>query len=124
MPKILLVEDNKMNQLVAIRTLEHQGHEVECVTNGNDAVDRTALDHFDAILMDCMMPGMDGFQATTLIRERETNTGAAYTPIIGLSARAMDGDRKAALAVGMNDYLTKPLRVEELRFALQQWITT
>ncbi len=122
MSKILLVEDNKTNQLVAIRTLEHQGHEVQCASDGNEAVDCTAVDHFDAILMDCMMPGMDGFQATTLIREREINSGAACTPIIGLSARVMDGDREAALAVGMNDYLTKPLRAEELRFALQQWI--
>ena len=122
MYKILLVEDNKMNQLVAVRTLERQGVFVVIANDGVEALELLADDQFDAVLMDCQMPAMDGFQATKAIREREANGTAAYTPIIGVSARAMDGDRQAAIAVGMDDYLTKPLRAEELRAALQRWI--
>jgi CheY-like chemotaxis protein len=122
MHKILLVEDDRMNQLVAVRTLERQGVFVVIASNGAEAVKLAAADHFDAILMDCQMPTMDGFQATTAIRERETAEISPHTPIIGLSARAMDGDREAAIAAGMDDYLTKPLRAEELRVTLQHWI--
>ena len=122
MHKILLVEDNKMNQLVAVRTLERQGVFVVIANNGAEALELAAADHFDAILMDCQMPTMDGFQATAAIRERQVAQMSSHTPIIGLSARAMDGDREAAIAAGMDDYLTKPLRAEELRVTLQRWI--
>jgi CheY-like chemotaxis protein len=121
MRKILLVEDNKMNQLVVVRTLERRGEYVVIANNGAEALELVADDHFDAILMDCQMPTMDGFRATAAIREREA-AGAARTPIIGLSSRAMDGDRDAGLAAGMDDYLTKPLRAEELGAALKRWI--
>ncbi|MEY2402642.1 MAG: hypothetical protein QOD38_193, partial [Acidimicrobiaceae bacterium] len=122
MHKILLVEDNKMNQLVAVRTLERQGHSVVIANNGAEALELVAADRFDAILMDCQMPTMDGFQATAAIREHETASTRTCTPIIGLSSRAMDGDREAGIAAGMDDYLTKPLRAEELRAALYHWI--
>jgi CheY-like chemotaxis protein len=122
MHKILLVEDDRMNQLVAVRTLERQGVFVVIANNGAEAVELAVADHFDAILMDCQMPTMDGFHATAVIRARETAVMSPHTPIIGLSARAMDGDREAAIAAGMDDYLTKPLRAEELRATLQHWI--
>jgi CheY-like chemotaxis protein len=122
MHKILLVEDDRMNQLVAVRTLERQGVFVVIAHNGAEAVKLAVADHFDAILMDCQMPTMDGFQATAAIRERQVADMSSRTPIIGLSARAMDGDREAAIAAGMDDYLTKPLRAEELRATLQHWI--
>ncbi|MEY2422828.1 MAG: two-component system, OmpR family, response regulator [Acidimicrobiaceae bacterium] len=122
MHKILLVEDDRMNQLVAVRTLERQGVFVVIANNGAEALKLAVADHFDVILMDCQMPTMDGFQATAAIRERQAAEMSSPTPIIGLSARAMDGDREAAIAAGMDDYLTKPLRAEELRVTLEHWI--
>jgi signal transduction histidine kinase/CheY-like chemotaxis protein len=123
MPKILLVEDNKMNQMVAMRTLERQGAVVVAAGDGAEALALLANDHFDAVLMDCQMPRMDGFEATRAIRAREAADNAARIPIIGLSARAMDGDREAAIDVGMDDYLTKPLRAGMLRETLERWVT-
>ena len=122
MYKILLVEDDEMNQLVTVRTLQRQGHRVLIANNGVAALELAAAEDFDAILMDCQMPMMDGFQATAAIREREAAGMLFHTPIIGLSARAMDGDREAAIAVGMDDYLTKPIRADRLCAALRQWI--
>jgi two-component system sensor histidine kinase/response regulator len=123
MHKVLLVDDERLNRLVAVRTLERQGVFVVTADNGAEAVAAAARDQFDAIIMDCQMPTMDGFQATASIREHEANSETSpHTPIIGLSARAMDGDREAALAAGMDDYLTKPLRAEELRVALRRWL--
>jgi len=122
MYQVLLVDDNQMNQLVAVATLEKLGYEVERAEDGAEAVAACMHRQFDAVLMDIQMPVMDGYQATAEIREHETTTGHR-TPIIGLSARAMDGDRESAIAAGLDDYLTKPLRKEELREMLQRWIT-
>jgi CheY-like chemotaxis protein len=123
MHKVLLVDDERLNRLVAVRTLERQGVFVVTADNGVEAVANAALERFDAIIMDCQMPTMDGFQATAAIRKREAHIETSpHTPIIGLSARAMDGDREAALAAGMDDYLTKPLRADELRSTLQRWL--
>ncbi len=94
-----------------------------CVTDGREAVDAEATGEFDAVVMDCQMPRMDGFQATVEIRRRQVESHRARTPIIGLSARAMEGDGDAAIAKGMDVYLTKPLSVRELRAALEQWVT-
>jgi len=124
MKRILLVEDNKMNQLVAVKTLQKLGYVVRVANDGSEALDNYSGGEFDAILMDCQMPGIDGFETTLRFRERKAATGAPPTPIIGLSARAMDTDRRDALAVGMDDYLTKPLRVDELRTVLGRWIRT
>ena len=122
MPRVLLAEDNKLNQIVAAGTLRKLGYDIEIVDGGLAAVEAFRNGSFDAILMDVMMPDLDGYQATSEIRSIEAATGALRTPIIGLSARAMDGDREIALAAGYTDYITKPLREQELDEALKRWI--
>jgi CheY-like chemotaxis protein len=122
MSRVLIVEDNKLNQLVALRLVEREGHQTEVVSSGSDALVRLSVSHFDAILMDCQMPGMDGYEATHAIRASEARGTEPPTPIIGLSASAMKGDREAAIDAGMDDYLTKPVQVEELRAVLHRWI--
>jgi len=122
MHRVLLAEDNKLNQIVAAGTLQKLGYEVEIVDGGIDAVEACRAAEFDAILMDVMMPDMDGYQATAEIRAVEVQRGGRHVPVIGLSARAMEGDREIALAAGFNDYLTKPLREDELKDALERWI--
>lgn len=122
MPHILLAEDNRLNQLVAVGVLRNLGHEVEIVDDGAKAVEACLRGSFDAVLMDIMMPVMDGYEATARIRAGQEATGSARTPIIGLSARAMDGDREVALEAGLDDYLTKPLREEQLRASFARWI--
>ena len=97
MYRVLLAEDNKLNQIVAAGTLQKLGYEVEIVDGGADAVAACQGADFDVILMDVMMPDMDGYQATAEIRARELERGGPHTPVIGLSARAMDGDREIAL---------------------------
>lgn len=122
MHRVLLAEDNKLNQIVAAGTLQKLGYEATIVDGGIDAVEACRREQFDAVLMDVMMPDMDGYQATAEIRALEAARGGPHTPVIGLSARAMDGDRDIALAAGFNDYLTKPLREDELKDALGRWI--
>jgi two-component system sensor histidine kinase/response regulator len=118
MPRILVVEDNKTNQLVDRQILARLGYAVEVANDGVEALDACSKGSFDAILMDVQMPKMDGYQTTARIREQQASADRGRTPIVGLSARAVDGDREAALAAGMDDYLTKPLDVDELRSAL------
>ena len=120
--RILLAEDDRLSRLSTHRILEKLGYEVEGVGDGQAAVDAEATGQFDAVIMDCQMPRMDGYQATAAIRKREVGAGAARIPIIGLSARAMEGDGEAALAKGMDVYLTKPYKVSTLQAALEQWI--
>ena len=122
MYRVLLAEDNKLNQIVAAGTLRKLGFDVMIVDGGGDAVEACRNETFDAILMDVMMGDMDGYQATAEIRALEASRGVPHTPVIGLSARAMDGDREIALAAGFNDYLTKPLREDLLKDALVRWI--
>ena len=122
MHRVLLAEDNKLNQVVAAGTLQKLGYDVEIVDGGIDAVEACRHSQFDAVLMDVMMPDMDGYQAAGEIRSLEAFRGGPHTPIIGLSARAMDGDREIAIAAGFNDYLTKPLRQDDLKDALERWI--
>jgi CheY-like chemotaxis protein len=114
--RILLAEDNRVNQMVASRLLEKLGHEVTISSNGNEAVESYVSDprKFDLILMDIQMPDMDGFEATTLIRRREQTRGE-HVPIIALTANAMNGDRERCLAAGMDGYVSKPLRLRELQ---------
>ena len=122
MHRILLAEDYKLNQIVAAGTLRKLGYEVEIVDGGLPAVEACRNEEFAAVLMDVMMPDLDGYETTARIRAMETERGVAHTPIIGLSARAMEGDREIALAAGFNDYLTKPLRELDLKDALERWI--
>jgi two-component system sensor histidine kinase/response regulator len=117
---LLLVEDNSMNQLVATSLLAKLGYEVEVAGNGIEALEAMAEAEYDAVLMDCQMPEMDGYAATREIRRREG--GTRHTPVIAMTAAAMQGDREACLAAGMDDYLTKPIRPRELSAALMQWI--
>ena len=120
--RILLAEDDRLSRLATHSILEKLGYEVEGVGDGRAAVDAEATGEFDAVVMDCQMPKMDGFQATAAIRKRQVGTYAPRTPIIGLSARAMEGDSDAAIAKGMDVYLTKPYKVSSLHAALELWI--
>jgi CheY-like chemotaxis protein len=107
--RILLAEDNLVNQAVATRLLEKQGHSVRLATTGQQAADAVAEERFDLVLMDNQMPVCCGIEATRLIR-----ASGFDVPIVGLSADAMNGDRARFLAAGMNGYLLKPYRADEL----------
>lgn len=112
--KILLAEDNQVNERVERALLERRGHEVDVAHDGAEAVSRFTTARYDLVLMDVQMPGMDGLEATDAIRRRERDTGRDRTPIIALTARAMEGDREECLEAGMDGYLSKPLRQEAL----------
>ena len=116
---ILIAEDNPINQKLAVRLLQKQGHTSTVANNGREAVERWACQTFDAILMDMMMPEMDGLEATITIREREKITGQ-HIPIIAITANAMSGDRDKCLAAGMDDYISKPVEVTKLYEALNR----
>jgi two-component system sensor histidine kinase/response regulator len=111
--KILVAEDNPVNQQLAVRILEKRGHSVVVVGNGRQAVDAVQRDEFNLVLMDIQMPELDGFEATAAIRAGERPLGSRI-PIIALTAHAMSGDRERCLAAGMDGYLSKPLRAQEL----------
>jgi CheY-like chemotaxis protein len=118
--RLLLVEDNSMNQLVATKLLGKLGYEVTVSANGLEALQSMADAEYDAVLMDCQMPEMDGYAATREIRRREG--GTRHVPVIAMTAAAMQGDREACFAAGMDDYLTKPIRPEALAETLTRWI--
>ena len=115
--RILLAEDNPVNQRLASRLLQKQGHSVEIASTGLEAVKKSAAQNFDVILMDVQMPEMDGLQATEAIRERERSTGK-HIPILAVTAHAMTGDRERCLASGMDGYLSKPIRAQDVFDAL------
>jgi CheY-like chemotaxis protein/HPt (histidine-containing phosphotransfer) domain-containing protein len=119
---VLLAEDNAVNRELATTVLRKLGHSVTTVSNGQQALAAWERGSFDLVLMDVQMPAMDGMEATTLIREQEKDTGR-HTPIFGLTAHAMMGDREQGLAAGMDEYITKPLRLESLIEAIQRWAT-
>ena len=109
---ILVAEDNAVNQRLAQRLLEKRGHRVQIVGDGAQAVEAVNRNRFDVVLMDVQMPEMDGFQATAAIRARERSTGD-HIPIVAMTAHAMRGDRERCLEAGMDDYISKPLKVED-----------
>ncbi len=115
---ILLAEDNVVNQKVAVRILERQGHKVEVAENGKEVLKLLESRNFDVVLMDVQMPEMNGFEATACIRTLEKTTGA-HVPIIAMTANAMKGDRERCLAEGMDGYISKPIKIPELLEALQ-----
>jgi len=116
--RILVVEDNPINKNVAVRLLAKLGYRSEAVDSGAEAIERVANERFDAILMDCQMPSMDGFEATRRIRALANGT----VPIIAVTAYAIRGDRERCLAAGMDDYLAKPVSSESLSQVLQRWL--
>lgn len=118
--KLLVVEDGHVNQLVSSRMLEIRGHLVTLASSGEAAIEFFNSESFDAILMDVQMPGMNGLEATAMIRQIEQATGS-HVPIIAMTANAMKGDRELCLAAGMDDYLSKPLRSAELYQAVEQF---
>ena len=110
---LLIAEDNPINQKLAVRLLQKQGYTSAVANNGREAVEAWARQPFDAILMDMMMPEMDGLEATMAIREREKTMGT-HIPIIAITANAMVGDREKCLAAGMDEYISKPVDVAKL----------
>jgi PAS domain S-box-containing protein len=119
-PRILVAEDTTINQLVARRMLERIGCHVDVVSSGVEALDALATIPYALVLMDVQMPEMDGFEATARIRQREALSGQ-HTPIVAMTANAMKGDRERALAAGMDDYLSKPIRLAELEVIVHKW---
>jgi len=120
--RVLLVEDNLVNQEVALAMLQRLGVSVKVAINGEDALNILQDDFFDVVLMDCQMPVMDGFEATARIRARERELGMEKMPIIALTANAIVGDREMCLSRGMDDYLSKPFTTEELQQLLARWL--
>ncbi|MFN0160833.1 MAG: response regulator [Burkholderiales bacterium] len=119
---ILLVEDDEINRFVATSVLIELGYWVETAENGTEAVRLAAERRYDAILMDCDLPEIDGFEATRRIRYDETTRGRAPVPIIALTAFALQGDREACLTRGMDDYLSKPFKHPALKAVLEKWV--
>ncbi|HSI59034.1 MAG TPA: response regulator [Ideonella sp.] len=118
--RILLVEDNVFNQELALALLGRAGIEVSVAGNGQEALDMLEGQDFDAVLMDCQMPVMDGYEATRALRRQPLRQSL---PIIAMTANAMVGDRDAALAAGMNDHIAKPINVNEMFATLARWVT-
>ena len=119
--RILIAEDNPVNQKVALFILEKRGHQVTGAKDGREALDALERNIFDVILMDVQMPRMDGFEATAIIRTREKEAGT-HLPIIAMTAHALKGDRESCLEAGMDDYVSKPLQPEELLGTIERTV--
>jgi CheY-like chemotaxis protein/HPt (histidine-containing phosphotransfer) domain-containing protein len=122
--RILLAEDMEVNQFVATEILAREGYSCDIANTGREAVDAVARKEYDIVLMDCQMPEMSGFEATTAIRDRERESGreSSRLPIIALTASAVKGDRERCLAAGMDDYLTKPLNPSKLLRTIESFV--
>jgi two-component system sensor histidine kinase/response regulator len=121
--KVLLAEDNPVNVEVATAMLDSLGLEVSCARNGEEALQAVRAGQYDVVLMDCQMPVMDGFAATTEIRRHERENGRARKlPVIAITANALQGDRESCLAAGMDDYLSKPFTQQQLGAVIGRWI--
>ena len=118
---VLIAEDSLVNQVVAVRALERCGVRTDVVSDGLLALEALEAHHYDAVLMDCQMPNLDGYQATMELRRREQD-GRRHTPVIAMTAHAMMGDREKCLEAGMDDYIAKPMRAAGLAEVLQRWI--
>jgi CheY-like chemotaxis protein len=121
--RILVAEDNSINQMLAVRLLEKAGHSVAVANNGEEAVAAVARETFDLVMMDVQMPVMDGFEATARIRQQEKETGR-HLPIVAMTAHAMKGDRERCLDAGMDGYVAKPVQREDLFAAIAAAVPT
>lgn len=119
--EVLVVDDSLINQLLTASQLEELGHSATVASSGPEAIEQLAKDRFDIVLMDWHMPSVDGLETTRRIRRSELDTGAQPTPIIAVTARAMIGDREQCLEAGMNDFLPKPVSLDELSAMLERW---
>ena len=119
---ILLVEDNLTNQLVAKSIARKLGYQIEIANNGQEAIDILSADPYDLVLMDIQMPILDGYQTTAVIRDPSSSVQNHKIPIVAMTAHAMQGDRDKCLDAGMDDYLTKPIRPQELSDSLSRWL--
>jgi CheY-like chemotaxis protein len=119
--RILLAEDNPVNQLLTTRLLEKRGHRVTVAGNGREALAAIDKESYDLVLMDVQMPELDGIEATIAIREKE-KTGENHLPVIALTAHAMKGDQERCLQAGMDAYLSKPIRAQELDELLNRYV--
>ncbi len=119
---ILVVENTAMNQLLMIKTLQKIGYTADAVANGQEALDRLAQKAYDVVLMDCQMPVLDGYEATRQLRQREQVQQHRHTPVIGLTAFAMESDRQKCLDAGMDDYISKPVRIHQLKTLLERYV--
>jgi len=121
-PRLLLAEDDTTNQVVIRAILSRNGYHVDLATNGLEALRLLEQNDYDLVLMDCMMPEMDGYQATAVIRDRSSGVRNHDLPIIALTANAMKEDRDVCLQAGMDDYLAKPVEVADLLLILERWL--
>jgi len=119
---ILLVEDNKINQRIAMLNLQKLGYAIDLAENGEEALSKYMQKRYDLVFMDVQMPVMDGLEATARIREYEHLASRKPVYIIAMTANAMSGDREICLTAGMNDYISKPFRSEELRRIISHWL--
>jgi CheY-like chemotaxis protein len=117
--RILIAEDNAINQKVIERMVQKLGYPVDLVANGREAIDALGGSSYSLVFMDCQMPEMDGFEACREIRKLD---GGARIPIIAITANAMKGDRERCLAAGMDDYVSKPFKQEDLRVVIERWL--
>jgi CheY-like chemotaxis protein len=118
--RILIAEDNATNQILARRMIEKIGYKVDTVANGREAIEAMGRIHYHLVLMDCQMPEMDGYEATKEIRRLENNT--RHIPVIALTANASADERSHCLSVGMDDYLSKPVRFADLTDIVKRWL--
>jgi CheY-like chemotaxis protein len=121
--RILLAEDNVVNQKVALTMLKKLGYSADAVANGREAIAALSAIDYDLVLMDCEMPEMDGFEATMHIRNGDAGVLNATVPVVAMTANAMQGDRERCIAAGMNDYMAKPVQAQMLMATMERWLS-